>query len=76
MSNEIVIGLGHQVGVIYAIVVGFVAIGVLSAYDKAELGSLKMKLTKPSRSGSMHEVFILPISSSKFAMPLKTTSTL
>ncbi len=35
MSNEIVIGLGHQVGVIYAIVVGFVAIGVLSAYDKA-----------------------------------------
>jgi hypothetical protein len=36
MDNEIVIGLGHQAGVIFAIVVGFVAITVLGAFDKAE----------------------------------------
>lgn len=35
LNNELVIGLGHQAGVIFAIVVGFVAVAVLQSYDKA-----------------------------------------
>lgn len=36
-NNEIVIGLGHQAGVVFAIIVGFVAISVLGVFDKAIL---------------------------------------
>ncbi len=34
-TNDIVLGLGHQAGILFAIVVGFIAVSVLGAFDKA-----------------------------------------